>query len=117
MATENLITQYSHILKDILWIPLEPKLVDEFSGQTALQINGGGFAKALFEILKNDNVPSIVTLKFCSEGDNIPDAIELTNYYNRLLQVIPTDDRKMCKLKFPPSWKFLFGNSAPKGIF
>lgn len=99
------------------WVALEPKLLDDFSGQTVLQIHGGGFAKTLFELLQKNNVFCIILLKFCSEGDNIPDAIELTNYLNLWLQLIPTDEKNTCKLGFPPSWKFLFGNSPPRELY
>lgn len=117
IATDNLKSEYGKQFEELSWLPLEPKLQDDFSGQTVIQIHGGGFAKTLFELLQNNSIPSLVLLKFCSEGDNIPDAVELTNYLNQWLKIIPLDDRKACKLKFPPSWKFLFGNSAPRGIY
>lgn len=101
---------------DLSWIPLEPKK-DEFNGESVLQISGGGFAKTLFELFKRENVSCTIVLKFCSEGDNIPDACELINHLNQWLKLIPVDKKNIAALKFPASWKFLFGNSPPKELY
>lgn len=111
LSSEDLIKEYGKKFEELSWIALEPKQVDDFSGQTSLEIHGGGFAKKLLELFQQNNIKCVILLKFCSEGDNIPDAIELTNYLNTWLNLIPLDDNKSCKLTFPFSWKFLFGNS------
>lgn len=116
LASENLISEHGKKFEDLSWIALEPKKIDDFSSQTSLEIHGGGFAKNLFEIFQQNSIQCIILLKFCSEGDNIPDAIELTNHFNKWLYLIPEDDNKSCKLKFPFSWKFLFGNSPLKEV-
>ncbi|XP_052255428.1 proteasome assembly chaperone 2-like isoform X2 [Dreissena polymorpha] len=56
-------------------------------GQGQLYIPGGGIAMALFNDLCSDT-PVVLLLMFCSEGDNIPEAIELTNRINRWLGLI-----------------------------
>ncbi|XP_014205566.1 proteasome assembly chaperone 2 [Copidosoma floridanum] len=116
LATENVTAECGKQFDALSWITLEPKQ-DEFSGQSILQIHGGGFAKTMFDLLQKENVPCTVILKFCSEGDNIPDACELINYSNQWLKIIPVHDNNLCKLKFPPSWKFLFGNLPPKELY
>ncbi|XP_058791616.1 proteasome assembly chaperone 2 isoform X2 [Phymastichus coffea] len=90
LANEKVTAEYDKKFEELSWVALEPKLLDDFSGQTVLQIH---------------------------EGDNIPDAIELTNYFNQWLQLIPTDEKNTCKLQFPPSWKFLFGNLPPRELY
>ncbi|KAL7302300.1 hypothetical protein TKK_0004963 [Trichogramma kaykai] len=117
LATNTLLEQDAKTFEDLSWIALEPKPIDDFSNQTSLQIHGGGFAKILFEILQKNKVPCVVIMKYCSEGDNIPDAIELTNYFNQYAKLIDTDSELLGQFKYPCSWKFLFGNSPPKEIF
>lgn len=104
-------------LKSLGWIKLEPKVVDFMETQEELQIPGGGFAKSLFELLQQHNVPSTILLRFCMEGDNIPDAVELAQYADQLLEILERDKSGNAKVKFPPSWKFLFGNPAPRDIY
>lgn len=99
------------------WIKLEPKVVDFMETQDQLQIPGGGFAKNLFELLQQHNVPSTILLRFCMEGDNIPDAVALTDYADQLLEILERDNNGGIKVKFPPSWKFLFGNPPPRDIY
>lgn len=55
---------------------------------------------------EKNNIPFIIIFKYCSEGDNIPDAIKLLNFFNQWMQLIPTDEKNLCKLRFPPSRKF-----------
>jgi len=116
LATDNMTAECGKQFEELSWIGLEPKQ-DEFSGQPILQIHGGGFAKTLFDTLQKENVPCIVILKYCSEGDNIPDACELVNYSNRFLKIVSVNDDNLCKFKFPPSWKFLFGNLPPRELY
>ena len=117
LASTNLLVECKEQFKAISWMPLEPICTDDFHHQTALQIHGGGFAKALYNLLEKNYFPCVIIFKYCSEGDNIPDAIELLNYSNQWLNLVPVDDNNACKLRFPPSWKFLFGNIAPKEIY
>ncbi|KAJ8686307.1 hypothetical protein QAD02_022101 [Eretmocerus hayati] len=117
LATNTISAEFCNFFNDLSWIALEPKIVDGFSGQSEIRINGGGFAKLLFDMLQNNKIPCLILLKFCSEGDNVPDAVELVNYLNQWLKLLSVNSRNECILKYPPSWKFLFGNSAPRGIY
>uniref|UniRef100_A0A8B9TF44 Proteasome assembly chaperone 2 n=1 Tax=Anas platyrhynchos TaxID=8839 RepID=A0A8B9TF44_ANAPL len=60
-----------------------------------------------------------VLLKFCSEGDNIPDAFALVNYLNEWLQLIKSKEipDTSSQWKIPSSWRLLFGNGLPPALF
>lgn len=117
VPSKTLPTEDTEKFETLSWIQLEPKVVDYIDTEGVLQIPGGGFAKCLFEILEKDEIPCAVLLKFCSEGDNIPDAIDLLNYLNKWLSIISYNDDKTLAIKYPSSWKFLFGNSPPSEIY
>jgi proteasome assembly chaperone 2 len=114
---KNVTAEFKQEFKNLSWKALESIFIDDFNGGTILQIHGGGFAKSIFDLLQKNNVNCIVLLKFCSEGDNIPDAVDLINCINCWLQLIKVDSENMCKLKFPPSWSFLFGNCTLKEMY
>jgi len=80
----------------------------------ALQIPGGGFAKNIFNFLCDANIPCIILFKFCSEGDNIADAVTLMYYLNQWINVVKANSNN---LKHPPSWKYLFGKPSPYEIY
>lgn len=116
VATQSIMTKYKANFESLSWIPLEPKHVDFLADDGALQIPGGGFAKSFFDKLNTANIPCVILLKFCSEGDNIPDALELANYVDGWLHLF-TRDNGIPRIKYPPSWKFLFGNAPPREIY
>ncbi|XP_058033014.1 proteasome assembly chaperone 2 isoform X3 [Ahaetulla prasina] len=66
-------------------------------------------------------IPLVVLLKFCSEGDNIPDAFVLADYLNETLPLIApqssTSQAKSSRWKIPSSWKLLFGSGLPSSLF
>ncbi|KAH0554576.1 proteasome assembly chaperone 2 [Cotesia glomerata] len=92
---------------------LELETTKDEAGREGFEISGGGFALKLHEFLSNQGIPSVVILRFCSEGDNVPDAVAVLEYLNRWLAF--GFDAK--KVKFPNSWEFLFGNAAPVDIY
>uniref|UniRef100_A0A670ZPF4 Proteasome assembly chaperone 2 n=1 Tax=Pseudonaja textilis TaxID=8673 RepID=A0A670ZPF4_PSETE len=51
-------------------------------------IPGGGITKLLFTESCSKGIPLVVLLKFCSEGDNIPDAFALADYLNETFTLI-----------------------------
>lgn len=73
---------------------------------------GGGITSYFLKECADDNIPLVVLLKFCFEGNNIPDAIELASYLNQWLHLFQQDT-----WKFPESWQLMFGNSAPLTIY
>ncbi|KAM6455876.1 proteasome assembly chaperone 2 isoform 2-T2 [Liasis olivaceus] len=84
-------------------------------------IPGGGITKLLFAESCSEGIPLVVLLKFCSEGDNIPDALALADYLNESLQLIApqssSSQAKSSRWKIPSSWKLLFGSGLPSSLF
>ncbi|XP_063155148.1 proteasome assembly chaperone 2 [Candoia aspera] len=84
-------------------------------------IPGGGITKLLFTESCSKGIPLVVLLKFCSEGDNIPDALALADYLNESLQLIApqssSSQAKSSRWKIPSSWKLLFGSGLPSSLF
>ncbi|XP_032875315.1 proteasome assembly chaperone 2 isoform X2 [Amblyraja radiata] len=68
-----------------------------------------------------EGIPLAVLLIFCSEGDNIPDALKLLNFLNEWIQLIakPNDQQPMSQpqWKIPSSWRLLFGSGIPPALF
>ncbi|CAI5779773.1 Proteasome assembly chaperone 2 [Podarcis lilfordi] len=105
-----------------------PGVTDE----KVFHIPGGGITKLLFTESCTKGIPMIVLLKFCSEGDNIPDALALADYLNEWLQLTanqvkvcqPTVNMESCsspakssRWKIPSSWKLLYGSGLPPALF
>uniref|UniRef100_A0A8V0X9V0 Proteasome assembly chaperone 2 n=1 Tax=Gallus gallus TaxID=9031 RepID=A0A8V0X9V0_CHICK len=64
--------------------------------EKVLHIPGGGITKLLFTESCSKGIHMAVLLKFCSEGDNIPDAFGLVNYLNEWLQLIKIRVSAVC---------------------
>ncbi|KAL9976490.1 hypothetical protein ACROYT_G013799 [Oculina patagonica] len=77
---------------------------------------GGGFTKKLYEACCKDDIPLAVLLTFCSEGDNISDAVNLFLYLNDWLKMVPRKEveetvlGKKSSFVFPASWHLMFGS-------
>ncbi|XP_059621756.1 proteasome assembly chaperone 2 [Phlebotomus argentipes] len=78
---------------------------------------GGGFASQLFMVLQTKKIPAMTLFKYVSEGDNSPDAREMTTKLNDFLEVLPMKEDGTPRLTVPPSWKLLFGDAAPQSMF
>uniref|UniRef100_A0A8B9TD36 Proteasome assembly chaperone 2 n=1 Tax=Anas platyrhynchos TaxID=8839 RepID=A0A8B9TD36_ANAPL len=87
--------------------------------EKVLHIPGGGITKLLFTESCSKGIQMAVLLKFCSEGDNIPDAFALVNYLNEWLQLIKSKEipDTSSQWKIPSSWRLLFGNGLPPALF
>ncbi|XP_041982757.1 proteasome assembly chaperone 2 [Aricia agestis] len=81
-----------------------------------LRIYGGGFACLFYKICKEKSLPCIVLYKYCSEGDNIPDAYEMVYFLNSLNAIFSEKDVN-AQLIQPVSWKLLFGRPPPIDIY
>lgn len=92
-----------------------------------IYIPGGGIAKSLFQDLCSE-VPVVVFLMFCAEGDNAVEAIELTNRLNRWLSLIMFHSRSIVdanegaiirysQWKVPTSWKLFYGSKFDQTLF
>lgn len=97
------------LFRDLNWIEHKPKT--DTNREEKLRIPGGGFAKSIFYSFSDANIPCAILFKFCSEGDNIVDAIALVCYLDQWIQVLglSSDGSNNSSLKYPPSWKHLFG--------
>nr|CAD7433127.1 unnamed protein product [Timema monikensis] len=73
-----------------------------------LNIPGGGFTKLLYQKCILKDAALIILLKFCSEGDNIPDAVMLADYVDEWLDIVPKENNLPFTWSYPPSWKHLF---------
>ncbi|KAG5337429.1 PSMG2 protein, partial [Acromyrmex charruanus] len=111
VASPNLQSQTDKLFDDLNWIPHKPK---DVTGEERLQIPGGGFARSIFNFLSNTDIPCAILFKFCSEGDNIEDAIALVCYLNQWICVLGTNSSN---LKYPPSWKYLFGKPPSQDMY
>ncbi|EZA54950.1 hypothetical protein DMN91_009442 [Ooceraea biroi] len=114
IASPTVRTESGKLFDDLSWIPHKPKIMPDTNAEGTLQIPGGGFAKSIFTFLSNANVPCAVLFKFCSEGDNIADAVALACYLNQWINVLETSSDN---LKYPSSWKYLFGKPPPREIY
>nr|XP_020647405.1 proteasome assembly chaperone 2 isoform X3 [Pogona vitticeps] len=90
--------------------------------EKVFHIPGGGITKVLFTESCSKGIPMAVLLKFCSEGDNIPDAFALADYLNEWLKLTENQQAGSCSLqssrwKIPSSWKLLFGSGLPPALF
>lgn len=89
----------------------------EQEGQREIKIYGGGFASLLFEISKENGVPCLILYKYCSEGDNIPDAYEMLSSLTCILPIFSKKSDIFSQLVQPVSWKLLFGRPLPVDIY
>ncbi|XP_024870121.1 proteasome assembly chaperone 2-like [Temnothorax curvispinosus] len=116
VASPGIRSKIGKLFEDLKWIPHQPGVASDLtSGEERLQIPGGGFAKSLFKFLSDADIPCAVLFKFCSEGDNIEDAIALVRYLNEWIRVLETSGSD--NLKYPPSWKHLFGKPPSQDIY
>jgi len=77
-------------------------------------IPGGGISSRVYRSCQTKGISATLLLKFCSEGDNRPDGIVLSEYLNQVVNILPQSPNKK---KVPESWRYLFGGSAPVQMF
>lgn len=82
-----------------------------------LKIYGGGFASLLYDISKENSLPCLLLYKYCSEGDNIPDAYDMINHLSTILPLFSDATDIVSQLVQPVSWKLLFGRPPPNDIY
>ncbi|KAI5645781.1 PAC2 family domain-containing protein [Phthorimaea operculella] len=83
----------------------------------SLKIFGGGFATLLYHVATENDLPCFILLKYCSEGDNIPDAYNMIHELNAVLPLFEDNADLASKLIQPVSWKMLFGRPPPQDIY
>lgn len=117
IASASILTDNKQVFDDLKWLQYESKHVSCSKDKQIIHIPGGGFAINLFDFLTNNNIPCIILFKFCSEGDNIPDAVNLMNYLNQWMNLLQINSIGSLAIKYPPSWKYLFGNVPSSEIY
>ncbi|CAG9568028.1 unnamed protein product [Danaus chrysippus] len=95
----------------------ELKLTEHESVNDEIKIFGGGFACLLHKICQEKSLPCLILYKYCSEGDNLPDAYEMIGYLTKVHDIFPKDKDLFAQLKEPVSWKLLFGRPPPADIY
>ncbi|KZC06237.1 PREDICTED: proteasome assembly chaperone 2 [Dufourea novaeangliae] len=80
-------------------------------------IPGGGFANGLYDYLRSVEIPCTVLFCYCSEGDNISDALILVKGLNQWLNIIQINSDLSINVKYPPSWEYFFGNPPASEIY
>jgi len=80
----------------------------------AVFIPGGGLAKRFLVGCEEKEMQGLVLLKFCAEGDNTQDAIQVADYLQQYTAWRPPT---CSNYLVPPSWQHLFGPPAPQEMF
>ncbi|XP_033126060.1 proteasome assembly chaperone 2-like [Anneissia japonica] len=103
--------------REYVWSP-EPDNASIPEEARGIYLPGGGIARKFFEECCKEDIPLAVLLIFCSEGDNIPHAVQLANYLNDWLKF--TEKRTEpsgCTFKIPSSWTLLFGSAVNPELY
>ncbi|XP_051926186.1 proteasome assembly chaperone 2 isoform X2 [Hippocampus zosterae] len=115
LVTPSLLRISGDAFEELGWRELERRL-DAGADETKLAIPGGGITKGLYTDSCREDVPLAVLLLFCSEGDNVPDALSLVSHLDDMLHLLNHAMWEV-KWKIPPSWNLLFGSGIPPAIF
>eukprot|EP01102_Stenamoeba_stenopodia_P016337 TRINITY_DN569_c1_g1_i2.p1 TRINITY_DN569_c1_g1~~TRINITY_DN569_c1_g1_i2.p1 ORF type:complete len:262 (-),score=64.14 TRINITY_DN569_c1_g1_i2:112-897(-) len=100
-------------LKDALvkaeWQPLENEFLTE---QLESIVRKGSYLQCLLSELETKPLTYAALIQFCSEGDNIPDAVETASTIENYIHLIspPTQNDGMYRWRMPAAWKNLFGS-------
>lgn len=92
-------------------------LVKHDSDNGEVHIFGGGFASLLYRISLEKNLPCLMLYKYCSEGDNIPDAYDMIKCLTNIIPMFNDEEDLFTQLKQPISWTLLFGRPPPQDIY
>ncbi|XP_034836097.1 proteasome assembly chaperone 2 [Maniola hyperantus] len=96
---------------------IKANLVEHEENTGELKIFGGGFASLLYKISLENGLPCLLLYKYCSEGDNIPDAYDMVHNLAKLLPIFTEDKDLLSQLQQPVSWTLLFGRPPPQDIY
>ncbi|XP_053322177.1 proteasome assembly chaperone 2 [Spea bombifrons] len=120
LLTPVLQRSVADVVQELEWKEMEK--VSSYPGinddEKKISVPGGGFTKHLYDDCCLEEIQLAVVLKFCSEGDNIPDAFALLNHVNEWLKLVEHSDGDLSvKWKIPSSWRLLFGSGLPPTLF
>ncbi|KAJ1740070.1 hypothetical protein H4R22_002991 [Coemansia sp. RSA 1290] len=84
-------------------------------GQNGVEsLHSAGVAKPLLRLCQDMQLPVVVLAALVYEGDNVPDAINLANATNRMLDILPATQQ----WRAPMSWQWLMAPSnVPAQLF
>ncbi|XP_013407431.1 proteasome assembly chaperone 2 isoform X2 [Lingula anatina] len=88
--------------------------------QATSYLPGGGIAKSLLEECEKMDIPLLVVSTFCSEGDNVPDALRLASHLNTWLHLVKpgsAGDTSQGGWVTPSSWQHLFGSTFDQMLY
>lgn len=99
------------------------KFLDEFGEQLEAferhpenKLVRQGFAAKLYEAMEGKlDIPLGVLYAYVSEGDNVPDAKELSLFLNEMIKIFAEPHH--AAIPVPLSWKLFFGNAGPTELF
>lgn len=99
---------------------IEPLVkVEEYSLKPSetgvIKIPGSGFALKLYKACEAGGFPAQLLVKYCSEGDNTPDAYHLMSVLNSVIKVRSTSEKSTWIV--PVSWNKLYGEDHPTTLF
>lgn len=80
-----------------------------------IKIPGSGFALKLYRSCEEGGFQTQLLVKYCSEGDNTPDAYHLMSVLNSVIKVRPTSEKSTWIV--PVSWNKLYGEDHPETLF
>jgi len=84
-----------------------------------IYLPGSGLTRKLFEALCKESIDVTVLVKYCSEGDNTPDAFQLLEALSSFVQIKEPSKVTGSRVSWdvPVSWSGLYGDNAPHTIF
>lgn len=91
--------------------------IEKYENDGDLNILGGGFASLLYKICLEKSLSCLILFKYCSEGDNIPDAYDMVSKLIKVLPLFSENKDLFSQLVQPVSWTLLFGRPPPQDIY
>ena len=88
----------------------------ELRGDGDVAVPGGGVAERLHRACAETGAACCALLRFCSEGDNAGDALELARTLLSWPGLLGTGV-EAAELRGPPSWRALHGNRVDPSLF
>ena len=114
LSSDRSLLDNEKLLENLCWKKHEKKILTDSTGN---HIPGGGYANGLYDYLKSTEIPCTVLFCYCSEGDNVSDALILVKGLNQWLNLIDTNARGDIDIKYPPSWEYFFGNPPASEVY
>ncbi|XP_031831395.1 proteasome assembly chaperone 2 [Nomia melanderi] len=115
LTTDDSLMNNKTLLESLKWKRYTRKTLMEPTEN--FHIPGGGFANGLYNYLKSVDIPCTVLFCYCSEGDNISDALTLVKGLNQWLNILETTSNIDINVRYPPSWEYLFGNPPASELY